>query len=59
MPNERRDTSQIEITPEMIEVGVDALCFCNGALSSDPDVEYTSRSVFEAMFKAQFVNCMH
>ena len=47
------ELTDVEITPEMIEAGVDALCSCNDAFSSEPDAEYTARSVFEAMCRVR------
>ena len=48
--SERRDVSEIEITPEMIEAGENALCSCDDAFSLKADLEWIATSVFLAMY---------
>ena len=50
---ENVDVSKIEVTPEMIEAGEDALCSCDDAFSSKVDLEWIVTSVFLAMNNAR------
>ena len=49
----RQASKEIEITPEMIEASVEALCSCDDRFSSKPDVERIAVEVFEAMRNVQ------
>lgn len=50
---DRPEPTEIEITPEMIAAGVDALCLFE---MSQDDLEVIATTVFRAMSKPQYVH---